>query len=114
VWNGSLIVRNSSRPVPPVIHQLQIFQPWSEVLLALGLFEYTVGDAGRTYSEYGWLGPPYACVVGCGGSPFFVSSIGRSEIRLPSSYPGVKVRITYRGFQFCIPELVYGRAMWEG
>ena len=113
-WNGSHVVRNSSRPLPPVIHQLQIFQPWSHVLLSLGLLEHTVGDAGKTFAEYSWAGPPYACIVGCGDSAFFISSIGRSEVKLPSSHPGVQVRATYFGFQFCMPALVYGRSMWEG
>lgn len=111
-WNGSYIIRDSPRPLPPVIHQMQIFQPWSDVLVSLGLVEYSVSAEGRTHSEYSWAGPPYAC-VGCSGSAH-PSSIGRKEIRLPSSYPGVKVRATYTGFQFCMPAFVHGRSMWTG
>jgi hypothetical protein len=114
-WNGSHIVRTGSpRPVAPVIHQLQSFQQWNNVLTSLGLMESVMGSAGRTYSEYSWLGPPYICLVGCGDTPFFTSSIGRSEIKLPSSYTGVKVQVTFTGFQFCLPELVHGRSMWTG
>jgi len=113
-WNGSHIVRNSSRPLPPVIHQMQIFAPWKDVLLSLGLSEHSSYSNGRSYSVYSWVGPPYACIVGCGPSPFLHSSIGRTAVTLPSSYPGVKVRATYVGFQACIPALLYGRSMWDG
>jgi hypothetical protein len=111
-WNGSHIIRNnSSRALPPVVHQSQIFQPWNDVLASLGLIEHTVGQLGQMHQEYFWAGPPYACVVGCGNDSW---SFGHIEVRLPSAYPGVKVRATYSGFQFCMPALVYGPGMWEG
>jgi hypothetical protein len=38
-WDGSYILRNSTRPTPPLVHQLQIFPPWNDVLRSLGLVE---------------------------------------------------------------------------
>jgi hypothetical protein len=111
-WNGSRIVRNSgARPLPPVVHQLQIFQPWNDVLGSLGLIEHSVGAVGQSHADYFWAGPPYACVVGCGNDSW---SMGHVEVRLPSAHPGVKVRAKYSGFQFCMPALAYGPSMWDG